>query len=149
MPALAAGAFRRTPLERSDDRISWARADQAFFASGACHVLAWVCRDLYPGRPVGLAAVRVAGDQQVIHTYATWGGWAFDHAGWNAESDLLAANAAFEGRELERIELTSTLAEFCKRHDHRMPDQYWNDPLPRAREYVGRYLPPWVTGAGA
>ncbi|GIF61152.1 hypothetical protein Air01nite_72470 [Asanoa iriomotensis] len=79
--------------------------------------------------------------------YAACDGWAFDHSGWNAEPELVAANAAFEGRVLERVRVTVGLRAFCEANRHRMPDQYWRDPLPRAREYVNRYLPPWATMA--
>ncbi|MEU1247600.1 hypothetical protein ACWD8I_11420 [Micromonospora arida] len=144
MAAEAAGAFRRTATERSDQRVAWERADKAFFAAGACHVLAWVCRDSYPDRSISVAALRLAGDLQIFHVYAIWAGWAFDHSGWNPEPRLLAVNADFEGQPLERVGVTVDLAEFCGEHQHRMPDQYWRDPLPRAREYVGRYTPPWA-----
>ncbi|WP_406062271.1 hypothetical protein [Micromonospora sp. NBC_00860] len=144
MAAEAAGAFRRTAIERSDQRVAWERADKAFFAAGACHVLAWVCRDSYPDRSIEVAAVRLAGDLQILHVYAIWAGWAFDHSGWNPEPLLLAVNADFEGHPLERIGIAVDLAEFCGDHHHRMPDQYWRDPLPRARQYVGRYTPPWA-----
>lgn len=88
--------------------------------------------------------MRPAGELQVFHAYAVWNGWAFDHSGWNPEPQLLAANADFEGHPLERVMITVDLAEFCAEHHHRMPDQYWRDPIPRAREYVGRYHPPWL-----
>ena len=142
--ATAAGAFRRTPIERSDQRVAWERSDQAFFAAGACHILAWACRDSYRNRPIGIAAMRLPGERYVFHVYATWDGWAFDHSGWNSEAHLLLVNSEFEGRPLDRVEITSDLAEFCERHHSRMPNQYWRDPLPRAREYVGRYVPPWA-----
>ncbi|GAB3334627.1 hypothetical protein GCM10027452_08150 [Micromonospora halotolerans] len=142
--AEAAGVFRRTAIERSDQRISWERTDQAFFAAGACHILAWVCRESHPDRPIEIAGVRMAGDWQVFHVYALWEGWAFDHSGWNPEPQLMAANTAFEGRPLERITITEGLAQFCATHHSRMPDQYWRDPLPRARDYVSRYTPPWT-----
>ncbi|MET8547128.1 hypothetical protein [Micromonospora zamorensis] len=103
MTAVAAGAFRRTALERADQQVAWARADQAFFAAGACHILAWACRDAYPARSVDVAAVRLAGDPQIFHAYASWNGWAFDHSGWNPEPQLLAVNADFEGHPLERV----------------------------------------------
>ncbi|MEU7715397.1 hypothetical protein ACGF5H_29575 [Micromonospora chalcea] len=86
MAVTAAGVFRRTPGERADQRLAWNRADQPFFAAGACHILAWVCRDTYPDRPIGLAGLRFAGQRQVVHVYATWADWAFDHAGWNPEA---------------------------------------------------------------
>ena len=92
--AIAAGAFRRTAIERSDQRVAWERTDQAFFAAGACHILAWVCRDSYPDRPIEIAGVCLADDSQVLHTYAIWDGWAFDHSGWNPEPQLLLVNSA-------------------------------------------------------
>ncbi|GIG61348.1 hypothetical protein Lfu02_57200 [Longispora fulva] len=143
---MAAGTFRRTPIERSDQLVSWERADQAFFASGACHILAWVCRDLHTDQPIEVASMRFAGERPLLHTYAVWGDWAFDHSGWNPERRLLAANADFEGRPLERVLITVGLDEFCARHHHRLPDQYWSDPRPRALEYAGRHVPPWRTG---
>ena len=103
MTAQAAGMFRRTEVERSDQRVAWERPDQAFFAAGACHVLAWACRDAYPDRLIGIEAVRFVGEQQVFHTYATWNGWTFDHSGWNPEPQLFAANTDFEGHPLERV----------------------------------------------
>ncbi|MGC4747027.1 hypothetical protein ACLQ28_15395 [Micromonospora sp. DT201] len=144
MAATAAGAFRRTPIERSDQRVAWDRKDQAFFAAGACHILAWVCRDSYPNRSIEITAVRLPGQGQVFHTYAAWDGWAFDHSGWNPEPQLLAVNADFEGQPLTRLKITESLAEFCQKHHHRLPNQYWHDPRPRARDYIGRYIPPWA-----
>lgn len=88
--------------------------------------------------------MRFEGEQQVFHTYATWNGWTFDHSGWNPEPQLLAVSTAFEGHSLERIEITVGPAAFCEQHCHRMPHQYWRDPLPRARAYVGRHQPPWA-----
>jgi len=141
--ATAAGRYRRTPLERADQRISWERSDQAFFAAGACHILAWVCREAHPGRSIGITGLRLVGEQQVFHVYATWRDWAFDHSGWNLESPLFEVNQDFESRPLERLKITADLATFCAKHISRMPHQYWQDPLPRAREYLARYAPPW------
>jgi hypothetical protein len=49
------------------------------------------------------------GEPWAFHTYATWNGWTFDHAGWNREPQLMAVNTAFEGRPLERLEITALL----------------------------------------
>lgn len=135
--------FRRTAIERSDQRVAWERTDEAFFASGACHILAWVCRESYLDRSIDIAGVRFMGDRLVFHAYAVWGSWAFDYSGWNPESQLLAANTDFESRRLERVTIAGSLAEFCEQHDSRLPDQYWLDPIPRAREYLNRHTPPW------
>ncbi|MEU7779192.1 hypothetical protein [Micromonospora parva] len=144
MAAIAAGAFRRTPIERSDQRVAWDRADQASFAAGACHILAWVCRDSYSDRPTEIAGAPLLGQRQVFHTYAAWDGWAFDHSGWNPEPQLLAVNTDFEGQPLTRLKITEGLADFCQKHHYRMPNQYWRDPRPHARDYIGHYIPPWA-----
>ncbi|GLY07853.1 hypothetical protein Acsp01_82320 [Actinoplanes sp. NBRC 101535] len=123
--------------------MAWERSDQAFFAAGACHILAWVCRAAYPERSIGITGIRAVGEHHVGHVYATWDDWAFDHSGWHRESQLFTANQDFEGRPLERITITSDLPTFCADHVHRMPHQYWRDPLPRAHEYLARHSPPW------
>jgi hypothetical protein len=143
MPAVAAGVFRRTPVERADQRIAWERGDQAFFAAGACHILAFTCRDSYPDREIGLIAMVMDGDEHPFHVYATWRGWALDAAGWNPEHEVLAVNTAFEGRRIVRVPVTTGLAGYCAAHLHRTPDQYWRDPLPRARAYLSGFTPPW------
>lgn len=143
MEATAAGKYRRTPRERADQRLSWERPDQAFFAAGACRILAWVCREAHPDRSIGLTGLRFAVEQQVFHVYATWNDWAFDHSGWNTESRLFMVNQDFEGRPLELVTIAADLAAFCAEHHSRMPTQCWRDPLPRAREYLRRYPPPW------
>jgi hypothetical protein len=77
----AAGFFARTPAERADPVLAWRRADEAFFASGACHVLAWAVREALADRAVEIA-LRRPGDTVVCHVYAVCDGWSFDHAGW-------------------------------------------------------------------
>lgn len=57
----AAGTYRRTDLERRDQQVSWERPDKAFFAAGACHVLAWACLEVHADRPLRLAAIRTPG----------------------------------------------------------------------------------------
>lgn len=146
MGAEAAGRYRRNDAERRDQRLSWNRPDQAFFASGACHVLAWTCREIHPEVVIGIGAVRFTGERQVFHVFATWQGWAFDYSGWNREADLLRVNQDFEDRPLDRVEITTDLPTFCSEHHSRMPDQYWADPRPRARAYAAAFAPPGREG---
>lgn len=123
--------------------MSWERTDQAFFASGTCHILAWACRDAFSEHPLRLVSLRFAGERQSTHAYAAWGEWAFDHSGWNREEDLIRANEDFESHDLERFEITADLADFCAQHHHRMPEDYWRDPRPRAGAFVAAHVPPW------
>lgn len=144
MDLRAAGEFRRTPLERADQAVSWARGDQAFFASGACHLLAWTVRAVHPGHGIEVVGLRRPGATAICHVYAVSDdGWAFDHAGWHPEADLRAVNETHEGTRLERVPVRTGLAAFCAAHQHRMPADYTADPWSRARAYVARHPPPW------
>lgn len=58
---------------------------------------------------IGIASLVLAGENLACHTYAIWGGWAFDHCGWNQESDLVAANEQYEGKSSQRIQITTDL----------------------------------------
>lgn len=99
----AASAYRRTQAERDDQLLSWRRADRAFFAAGACHILAWTCRELFPAQPIGIAAVRATDEEQVFHTFATWKDWAFDHCGWHMADDSVRENEDFVGYPIVRL----------------------------------------------
>ena len=149
MSLQAAGTYRRTPLERASQQVSWGRTDQAFFAAGACHVLAWTCRATYADQAIGLCGMRFEGEPHAFHVYARWEDWAFDHSGWHLEQDLLAANRAYEDRVIEQVPVGPDLATFCEQHNSRMPHQYWRDPVPRARLYLERFVPPWRLAEGA
>ncbi|QSR31350.1 hypothetical protein CFI00_12720 [Nocardioides sp. S5] len=140
----AAGTYRRTDLERRDQQVSWERPDKAFFASGACHVLAWACVEVHADRSLRLGAIRTPGAHEVWHTYAVWGDHAFDASGWHLERELVRANEAFEGRALERVPIVGSLEDFCVEQHHRLPRDFWADPWPRAQDYVRRFVPPWV-----
>jgi hypothetical protein len=133
-----AGMFRRTPQERADQEVSWRRPDQAFFAAGACHILAWEFVARHPA--YGVVAIRKVGEPNPSHVIASDGTWAFDHDGWTLEKDLLAATTAYEpDATWALVPITSGLATFCAENYHRMPEQYFEDPRPRARAYLDRF----------
>jgi len=140
---LAAGAFRRTQAERDDQHLSWARSDRAFFAAGACHILAWSIREMYAERELAIGSIRRVGAEQVFHTYATWDRWTFDHSGWHRFPAIVEANEAYDGGPLESVRIEDDLTAFCARHHHRMPEQYWANPSSRARGYITQFSMPW------
>jgi hypothetical protein len=133
-----AGVFRRTAAERADQELAWRRADQAFFAAGACHIVAWEFVARHPShRLVGL---RKVGEPNPSHVIATDGTWAFDHDGWTLETELLAETAAYEpATAWELLPITTDLATFCSNHRHRAPEYFHQDPRPRARAYIDRF----------
>jgi len=137
-----AATFRRTKAERNDQRLSWQRSDQAFFAAGACHILAWAFVTGRSNSNFQIVALRKVGEKHASHVIASDGVWAFDHDGWTRESDLLAVTAAFEPEKpWESLLITADLGAYRRSHDHRLPEQYAEDPWPRARAYIARFPP--------
>lgn len=129
--------FARTPAQREDPWLAWWRPDRAFFAAGACHILAYTFaaarRDM---RPLGLRARGAAGPTHVI---ASDGAWAFDHRGWTPLAELVRRSG-----DVRAVALPERLEAFCAAHRHRLPSQFPIDPRPRALAYIARFpvLPP-------
>ncbi|MFI9537874.1 hypothetical protein ACIG56_32110 [Nocardia fusca] len=134
--------FRRTPLERADQRLSWNRDDQWFFAAGACHILAYAFLEVHPE---GWKAVALWPEDGLDpgHIYATDGIWAFDHCGWTPETELLRTSRAAEPHAHYHCRLLSMdLDELCARHWHRTRTEFAHDPWPRAQDYLTRFTDP-------
>lgn len=124
--------------------MSWIRDDQAFFAAGACHVLAWTCHETYAKQDLRIVGLKFAGQSIAFHVIATWRDWAFDHCGWNLKGALILANEQFESRAIESFAITSNLVGYCQEHRSRLPGQYHADPRPRALSYVRSFDAPWI-----
>lgn len=137
--------FRRTPLERADQQLAWDRADQWFFAAGACHILAYAFLE---ARPEGWTAVGLWPEDRPdpSHVYVTDGTWAFDSCGWTLEAELIEVSRAAEPHADYRPRpLHMDLDEFCARHWHRTRAEFAHDPWPRAHHYLTRFADPRPT----
>ena len=132
----APGRFRRTEAERTDQHLAWDRPDQAFFAAGACHILAWTLIARHPDAGFGIVALRRPGDDYASHVIASNGSWAFDYAGWTPEVDLMQVIKEFERCDFDRLIVESDLDTFCALHRHRLPADFAHDPWPRAQAYL-------------
>lgn len=132
--------FRRTEAERRDQRLSWDRDDVAFFAAGACHILAYAFMEIYPEagfRPVGLWP---RDERDPSHVYVTEGTWAFDHDGWTLQSELLSVTRAAEPLSaFTPRPIDTNLDTFCRRHHHRPRHLFAFDPWERARRYIAQF----------
>ena len=137
--------YARTAAERSDPLLSWQRPDKAFFAAGACHILAWAFLLRYPTLgffPVGL---RWPGRPVVFHVFATNGTTAFDHDGWTPEVEVISVTLADEapfdpGRAIERVRLDRDLQRVCTEHNMRSPSDFAFDPWQRAFAYLDGFI---------
>lgn len=142
MPYPGCAPFRRTPEERKDQRLSWIRSDERFFASGACHILAFAFMETYPDTGYEIFALRSVGGENPWHVYVSNGSMAFDFAGFTPVDELLAVSREQSGGEVESIDITDDLTTFCENNKHYRPEQFWADPRPRALAYLARFEAP-------
>jgi hypothetical protein len=140
--------YMRTDAERRDQRLSWARSDRAFFASGACHVLAFRLVHRHPERHYRVVLIRPHEARPGSHAYATDGVWAFDFNGWTLESILLTETAAacrhrWPSWDFDRIEIDVNidLDQFCRRWRHRPPTDFALDVVTRADRFINCFPP--------
>jgi hypothetical protein len=140
-------SYKRTPAERVDPVLAWRRRDKAFFAAGACHILAWAFLDTFPAAGFFPVGVRRIGRPHAGHAYVSDGTWAFDHDGWTLEAELLTVTRRAHARSdpdigIERLVLGLGLQAFCSAHNCADPSQFAVDPRPRALRYLARFARP-------
>jgi hypothetical protein len=136
--------FDRTPQERRDPFLFWQRDDQAFFAAGACHILAEMFRQLHDGEDFQVIFIKPNITRAGTHVYISYGVWAFDHNGWTLEKEMIdtvrAAYAGYHpGWDFERIVITEDLETFCRNNNHRQPWQFAYLPWERAYNYIKQF----------
>jgi hypothetical protein len=137
----------RTEAERNDEQLSWSRSDVAFFAAGACHILAWQFIAGYPDDGFEIIHIRPrAPHDRGHHVYVTNGAQAFDFAGWTEERELLEVHRSayaevLPGWDFDRVVVDTDLETFCRNNAHRLPSQFAHDPRPRAAQYLAAAAP--------
>jgi hypothetical protein len=137
----------RTEAERSDQLLSWKRPDRAFFAAGACHILAYRFRET-DGTDEGWELIHLRPRPGFIgsHVYVSTGEWVFDFNGWTPEQHFLDETARrcryrWPDWDFDRVVLTESLESFCAPNRHRLPSQYAFDPIARADAFIQRFSP--------
>jgi hypothetical protein len=139
--------FDRTPEERRDKFKSWVRPDRAFFAAGACHILADLFVELHAHEGYKMVFIKPGAGFPGTHVFASNGIWAFDHNGWTKEAVLLAATEAAYTQKYPGWTYTKqaiepgigALENFCKANNHRLPWQYAHLPWERAYQYIQQF----------
>ncbi|MFZ1458252.1 MAG: hypothetical protein WAT17_00005 [Candidatus Saccharimonadales bacterium] len=141
--------FERTAEERRDMFASWQREDQAFFAAGACHILANLFVQLHGHEGYTMIFIKPETGFSGNHMFASNGTWAFDHNGWTTEKELLeetenTMRTRFPEWSYERCVIENSitaLEDFCKANNHRLPWQYAHLPWERAYKYIQQFSP--------
>lgn len=137
--------YTRTTEEKRDVVLSWNRDDKAFFATGACHILAHLFLSLHAGEGYELIYIKPTNNMPGNHMYASNGTWAFDFNGWNKEIELLdvhvaAFTKAYPEWDYERIVIEEGLVEYLKHSNHLRPPEYFLElPWKRAYDYIQQF----------
>lgn len=137
--------FFRTPAQKADQFLSWARDDEAFFGGGACHILAYMFYDLYRNEGYEIIYIHPLGEYPGNHVYIHKDGWIFDFAGWTREDEVLAVirkayTELYPEWGIERMVITDMpLETFCERYHHRPPAYYAYLPWERTYKYIRRF----------
>lgn len=137
--------YERTPEEFKDVFLAWQREDKAFFAAGACHILAHMFLSLHHGEGYELIYIKPKAKRPGNHLYASNGTWAFDFNGWTLEAELLeATKKAYSTRhknwDYDRIVITEGLPEYLKHSNHlRGPEYFPQLPWERAYQYIKQF----------
>jgi hypothetical protein len=141
--------FDRTPEERKDPFLFWQREDQAFFAAGACHILAEMFRQLHYGEDFQMIFMKGKDDHPGMHVYIRCGEWMFDHNGWTLEKEMVDVVRAgfterYPGWDFDQVIVKEDLETFCRNNNHRQPWQFAYLPWERAYNYIKQFpnLPP-------
>lgn len=140
---MAALPFRRTPEQVADPALAWQRPDRAFFAAGACHILAQQITTRLPGLRIIHLRPRDAGPGS--HVFATDGHHAFDFNGWSSEPDLIAVNvnacrAGDPTWDYDLVVVEGDLDRYWQANNHRTAGQYPGDVVARAERYIDTLL---------
>jgi hypothetical protein len=140
--------FSRSQAERNNQMLSWARDDKSFFASGACHILAYTFFSLHPDKELEIVFLRPAGTASGgtigCHAYVRQGSWAFDFQGWTLESELLSVTRQdwqdrVPGWDYTTEVVTDDLETFCSKTNHRPPAYFAFLPWARTYNYIAQF----------
>jgi len=142
--------YHRTPEEKADQLLSWKRSDKAFFAAGACHILAIAFKELYPDRNLELVFICPKNNAKGSHVYVLDGEWVFDFNGWTKEKELLEVTKSEHKKlhspdwDYDKIVIREDLETFCKNNNHRLPAHFAYLPWERAHNYIKQFsdIPP-------
>ena len=147
VPAIS---HRRTAEQVADPVRSWQRDDVAFFAAGACHILAWRALARWPTDGLELIHLRPRRGDRGHHVYVTDGHRAFDFNGWTTEENLTRVNRDACRREdpgwaCDRVVVDpAAFAAYCRTGGLRGPQEFPGDVVARADRFLelSAYEPP-------
>ena len=134
------------PGIKEDPVRRWNLPDRVFFGHGACHILAGVFIREFPGRAFWAEWIRPLDDREGNHIYVTNGTLTFDYHGYASLESLQnhhkrGWSSRIPGWEasIKRVDFDLLDTDALNARKMRGPDQYLEDPIPRAIAFLHRH----------
>jgi len=136
----------RTPAQKADLAWSWHRGDRAFFAAGACHVLAHEFLLTSAGRDFRPIMIQPDPGFRGGHVFVSNGATAFDYHGFSAHEAFVThyrrkIQRFFPGWRGTVVDISAAFWTdlWFVQTNHRRPEQFYLDPTDRARRFIARH----------
>jgi len=121
----------------------WNQPDRIFFGFGACHILAGVFLEQAPFKGFYGEWIVPRDGLSGDHMFVTNGLISFDFHGYSVREKLLARywkghQVRYPGWDGEVVKIDFSLLDTkeLNARKHLGPDQYFGDPIPRARNFI-------------
>jgi hypothetical protein len=145
--------FVLKPGIKDDPVRRWALPERVFFASGACHILAYAFMRRWPDAGYAATWIKPAAGFTGNHVFVSRGEWAFDYHGHSCRRALLAhtwrkSRRWWPGWDADLIPLppkvliSERLSKTYPGLWLREPRQFLHDALPRAEAFLDRFSLP-------
>lgn len=138
------------PEIKKHPELRWNQPDRIFFGFGACHILAGVFLEQTPFKGFYGEWIVPNDGFSGNHMYATNGLISFDFHGFALREMLL--DRYWKGycvrypdweAKVERVDFSLLDTQELNARKHLGPDQFFDDPIPRARRFIAsKELPP-------
>ena len=134
------------PETKKDPEQFWSLHDRPFFGFGACHILAGVFLLQPENSDFKGVWIKPRGEFRGNHVIVTNGIWAFDYHGYSRSEKLLdhfreSQTNSSPGWISDQITVEFNLlcTKALNANNMRGPDQYFKNPMPRAKEFINRF----------
>ena len=137
----------RSEAAKCDPVQSWNRPERAFFAAGACHILADAFLRRFSASSFRAVLIHPHNAGRGSHVFVSDGNTVFDYHGFSSHAHFIRfyfrhLQRRFPGWQADLIPLSDppASAEFCRRYQHREPSQFLRDPMARAEAFLSHLL---------